>query len=82
MTVSSNHVISKDDYLIVKVTYDLALSKIEYNCGKGQNPFRYIDSLPPLCHLVSPRKSLCPMEQELSGSQQCACAAVQRSASC
>jgi hypothetical protein len=82
MTVGSNQVISKDDYLILKMTYDLALSKIEYNCGKGQNPFPYIDSLPPICHPVPPRKRLSPREQELSGSRQCACAAVQCSASC
>jgi hypothetical protein len=35
MTVGADHVISKDDYLILKMTYDLALSKIEYNCGGG-----------------------------------------------
>jgi hypothetical protein len=28
MAVGSNHVISKDDYLILKMTYDLALGKI------------------------------------------------------
>jgi hypothetical protein len=47
MTVGSNHVISKDDYLIMKMKYDLALSKIEYNYGEGQNPSPYIDGLPP-----------------------------------
>jgi hypothetical protein len=82
MTVDSDHVISIDDYLILKMTYELALSKIEYNCGKGQNPFPSKDSLPPICHPVSPRKSLSPREQELSGSQKCACAAVQRGAFC
>jgi peptidase E len=46
MTVGSNHVISKDDYLILKMTYNLALSKLEYNCGEGQNLFPYI----VVCH--------------------------------
>ena len=35
MAVGSNHVISIQDYVILKVTYDFALSKIKYNSGKG-----------------------------------------------
>jgi hypothetical protein len=70
MAVRSTHKISKDDYLILKLTDGLALSKIEYNCGKGQNLFPYIDSLPRMCHPVPTR------EQESSGSRHCACTTV------
>jgi hypothetical protein len=43
MAVGSNHVIANyDSSLRLKVTYRLALSKIKYNSGKGQNPFPYV----------------------------------------
>jgi hypothetical protein len=34
MAVGSKHVISKDDDRILKLTYDIALSKIGHNGGK------------------------------------------------